>query len=224
MIATRPTATTRPARRAAVLGILVLALVTALGMVLGSSAEAKKKHKKSAGVFRATVSPNSAIPDNPATGPSTPLRSTITIGKKFKGKVVADVNVTGIQTTGSGAGAANDLVMKLSGPSGRTAYLIGKGIGDVSIGPLTLDDDSPVSICDETTLVCIDPSQTLLQPFAGTANLLFLGDRASGGLKTFRGVAMRGTWTFTIFDQDNPGTTSVLNSWGLEITAAKPVT
>jgi subtilisin-like proprotein convertase family protein len=38
------------------------------------------------------------------------------------------------------------------------------------------------------------------------------------------GVQMSGTWTFEIFDVGNIGQTSVLNSWGLQITAAKPVT
>src|SRR5436305_23128 len=107
-------------------------------MTMAGSVEAKKKHK-TASVFQQSVSPNAVIPDAPPTGPSTPLKSTITVGKKFKGKVVGDLNVTGIQTTGSGPGAARDLRMKLIAPNGRTTYLIGRSLGDVSIGPLVID-------------------------------------------------------------------------------------
>ena len=217
----------RSHNRLALLGILTLVLCLAAGMTLGGSAQAKKK-KKSANVFRAQVSPNAAVPEYPGTGHATPVLSTITVGKKFKGKTVADVNVTGLTTTGSGSGAASDLFFKLIGPSGRTVQLIGSffqgsGIGDQNIGPLTIDDDSPVSICDSSTPTCRDPSQTLLQPFAGTANENGLGTQGTGGLKTFRGVGMRGAWTLEVFDTFAGGNnTSVLNSWGLQITAQKP--
>jgi hypothetical protein len=214
-------------RRFMLLGVLALAICMALGMMLGGSAQAKKKKHKAATVFRQSLTPNAAIPDQPASGPSTPVRSTITVGKKFKGKVVGDVNVTGIQTTGSGTNAADDLAMKLTDPNGRTVYLLGanNGIGDVSIGPLTIDADSPVAICDAGgATLCSDPAQTLRRPFAGTANQQSLGTAGTGGLPALDGVGMRGTWTFTIFDQGSIGQTSVLNGWGLQITAAKPVT
>jgi hypothetical protein len=219
-------------RRIAVLGILALALCTALAMAFGGSAEAKKKKKhKTASVFLQSVAPNAAIPNNPAApGPSTPVRSTITVPKKFKGSVVGDVNVVGIQTTGSGTGAANDLSMKLTAPNGRTIYLVspnnmGNGVGDVSIGPFTIDADSPISICNQADPAnCTDPAQKLNRPFAGTANEQGLGGAGLGGLSAMNGVGMRGTWTFTIFDQSSPATTSILNGWGLQITAAKPVT
>jgi hypothetical protein len=217
-------------RGLAVLGLLALALCAVLGMGLGAQAQAKKKKKKSATVFRTQVSPNAGVAEYSGTGHATPVVSTITVGKKFKGKTVADVNVTGLQTTGSGGGAADDLFFKLTSPNGRTIQLIGSffvggGIGDQSIGPFTIDDDSPVSICDSDTLNCRDPAQTLIRPFAGTANELGLGGQGTGGLKSFRGVGMKGPWTLTVFDTDNAGnTTSVFNSWGLQITAQKPVT
>jgi hypothetical protein len=217
--------------RIAVLGILGLALCVLLVTALGGSAEAKKKKHKSASVFQQSVVVNTAVPNVPAApGPSTAVRSTITVPKKFKGKVVGDVNVLGIQTTGSGAGAANDLMMKLTAPNGRTTYLVasnnaGNGIGDVSIGPLTLDADSPISICDQANPAnCTDPAQKLDRPFAGTANEQGVGTAGMGGLPIFRGVPMRGNWTFTIFDGAGPATTSVFNGWGLQITPAKPVT
>jgi subtilisin-like proprotein convertase family protein len=205
---------------------LALALCTALGLTFGGAAEAKKKPKKVKNVvFRQSLSPNTAVPDDAASGPSTPVKSTITVaGKKFKGKVVGDLDVTGIQTTGTGANAARNLRMKLIAPNGRTVSLIGRSIGTTSIGPLTIDAQSPVSICDSATPSCPDPSQTLLPPFAGTANSQMLGGSSTGGVRGMNGVAMSGTWTFEIFDIGNIGQTSVLNSWGLQITAAKPVT
>jgi hypothetical protein len=213
-------------RRAALFGVLALALCTALGFTFGGAAEAKKKQKKTKTVvFRQSVSPNIAVPDDAASGPSTPVKSAITVsGKKFKGKVVGDLDVTGIQTTGTGAVAARNLRMKLIAPNGRTVSLIRQSIGQTSIGPLTIDAQSPVSICDSDTPDCSDPSSTLVRPFAGTANSQGLGGSSTGGVRGMNGVQMSGTWTFEIFDVGNVGQTSVLNSWGLQITAAKPVT
>jgi hypothetical protein len=218
-------------RRIAVAGILALALCTALAMTLGSAAEAKKKKHKSANVFSQSLVVNAPIPDVPTPlAPSTPVRSTITVPKKFKGKVVGDLNLLGIQTTGSGPGAAPDLRFKLTAPNGRTVYVIGSnnsmnGLGDVSIGPLTIDADSRVSVCDlPNPANCEDPAEQLVRPFAGTANEQGLGTQSTGGVASMEGVPMRGTWTFTVFDQHDPGQTSVLNGWGLQITAAKPVT
>jgi hypothetical protein len=211
-------------RRLAIAGTLALALVAVIGMTFGGSADAKKK-KKGASVYRATQSPNAAVPNNPTTSsPSTPFVSSFTVGKKFKGKTVGDVNVTGITTTGSGNGAANDLGFRVTGPTGRSVRLIGgnQTIGNVSIGPLTLDDDSPVSICDDDVSCQYSP-QTLIQPFNGTANLLFLGTGGSGPLSAFDGTQMRGNWFLSVWDQAGNATTSVLNSWGLQITAEKPV-
>jgi hypothetical protein len=212
-------------RRATVVGVLALALCTALAMTFGATADAKKKKKKTPSVFAASVTPNAAIPDDPANGPSTPITSTITVGKKFKGKTVGDVNVTGIQTTGSATDAADDVGLRLTAPDGTSVLLINPtGIGDVSIGPLTLDDDTPVAICDFVTPPCDFPDQTLNRPFAGTANLLFLGSGGSGPLSAFNGSPMRGTWTMTAWDEGDIGKTNVLNSWGVQITAARPVT
>lgn len=210
--------------RAAIVGILALALCTAFAMTFGSVADAKKKKKKSPTTFQQVLQPNAAIPDDVASGHSTPLDTTLTVGKKFKGKVVADVNVTSIQTTGSASGAASDLVMRIIAPNGRSVRLWGGDFGDQSIGPLTLDDDTPVSICDAEPPPCSWAVDTLNQPFAGTSNLQFLGSGGTGPLAQLDGLAMRGTWTFQIWDEDQIGKTSVLNSWGLQITAARPVT
>jgi hypothetical protein len=206
---------------AAVLALVVCAVAA---ISFSSAADAKtKKKSKGPGTFQQVLQPNAAIPDDVATGASTPLNSTLTVGKKFKGKVVGDVNVTSIQTTGSATGAASDLIMRIIAPNGHSVRLWSGDFGDQSIGPLTLDDDTPVSICNSDT-PCTWGPDTLLQPFAGTSNLQFLGGGGTGPLSKLDGLAMKGTWTFQIWDEGQIGKTSTLNSWGLQITAARPVT
>jgi subtilisin-like proprotein convertase family protein len=210
-------------RRLRLFGVLLLALCVGVGLAAGDVA-AKKKKKHKASVFSASVAPNVAIPDKPpGTALETPAVSTITVGKKFKGKTVGDVNVTGITTAGDSPNSAGDLNFSLSAPSGKTVLLDSNSLGGQSIGPLTLDDDTPRSVCDDTTLTCSDPDATLLRPFIGTANLIGLRNGDLGPLNIFNGVAMRGTWTFRIWDTGT-GQTSTLNSWGLQITPEKPVT
>jgi hypothetical protein len=186
-----------------------------------SSALAKKKGHGKVKTFASTLAVNKPIPDATAGVASTPVRSTITVPKKYKGKLVADVNVTGIQTTGSGTGAANDLRASLTAPNGRTLTLF-EFQGDQNLGPWTLDDDTATSICNTAVSTpCTNPNQTLHQPFAGTSNLAFNDAPALVPLANFDGVRMNGTWTFTIVDIAPPGTnngTSSLNQWGLQIT------
>lgn len=222
MVATAQHGTTPRRRR--LIGAAILALLLCLLTGALVEAEAAKKKKKAPSTFKQTKTPNAAIPEDAAAGPSTPVVSTITVPKKFKGKVVGDVNVTGIQTTGSGAGAANHLDFALRGPNGITVVLSSNGIGDDSIGPLTLDDDTPTSICDSATLTCSNPNATLLRPFAGTSNLLFQGTAGTGPLSAFDGTPLKGNWTFSIWDVVTGGAaTSTLNTWGLAIKVAKPV-
>jgi len=203
--------------RVAIVGVLTLALSVTAG--LGVSAEAKKKKKKqpSTASFSKTLATNLAIPDYPGVNPAIALRSDITVGgKKFKGKEVTDVNVT-VQTTGNLAGAAADLNAKLSAPNGRT-FILFDGVGDQSIGPWKMDDDTRTQICDrdQATLPCVDPDSTLNRPFAGTSNLNDDDDDVRP-LATFNGVSMKGNWTLTLFDDTDIGETSTLNQWRLEL-------
>jgi subtilisin-like proprotein convertase family protein len=186
----------------------------------GAAAKKKKKAKSS---FAATVTPNAAVPDEVAVGPSPEITSTIAVGKQFKGKTVGDLNVTGIRTTGVGV-AADDLTFTLVGPGGRTVQLIEDGaLNGQSIGGLTLDDDVRTSVCDDTTPPCFDPIETLNSPFAGTVNMRELETVGTSPLSTFDGTPMKGTWTLHVVDEQETGATSTLNAWGLKITAAKPV-
>jgi hypothetical protein len=206
----------------------VLVLVGALALLcLASTAQAKKKGSGKVKTFNSMIAANQAIPDSPTTGASTPLKSTIVVPKKYKGKVVADLNVTGLHTTGSAPGAANDLTGYLTAPNGRSFQLFYL-VGDQNLGPWTIDDDTSVGICNNTVPTpCTDPDQSLNRPFIGTSNTLFndVGQYPMNGtLAIFNGVSMRGTWTLTVVDTStgpNNGT-SALNQWGLQITPAKP--
>ncbi len=206
-----------PRSRATLAGVLIAALCAG-GPASAGAAKAKPK-KKTPSVAAITKTVGAPVPQDAPSGPSTPLYSTIDIGKRFKGKVVGDVNLTGITTLGSAAGAAGDLTLRLTGPTGRTVTLISSS-GDTNLGPLTLDDETRVSACT-ATVPCADPDRTLGQPFAGTANLDVFGGN-QGPLSVFDGRRMRGAWTLTAFDTSAQPTTSILASWGLRVTAAKP--
>jgi hypothetical protein len=213
-----------PRRRRIRLVVTVLLAISVAASLTAGDAAAKKKKKHKATVFSASVIANTPIPDEPALPDrDIPVVSTVTVGKKFKGKTVGDVNVTGIQTTGDQATSAGDLSMSLSAPSGRLVVLEATSLGGQSIGPLTFDDDTPTSICNSATLTCADPDSTLIRPFAGTANLLGLSQGDLAPLSVLNGVGMRGTWTFRIWDNSSNSRTSTLNSWGVQITPERPV-
>ncbi len=198
--------------------------VTAAKPVRGAkpAKKSKRKQKSSLAVTKAVGLP---IPQDAPVGPSVPVRSTITVSDKaFKGKTVGDLNVTGISTSGSAASAANDLVAKLTAPNGRTVQLFSNyGGTSISLGPWTLDDDVAVSACISDLPAECSPPFGLLPPFAGTSDLLFLGTANTGPLSVFNGSPIRGTWTFAVHDNSPAATTSILNSWGLQIAVAKPI-
>ena len=186
-------------------------------------AQAKKKGKKKGGNF-ATVTKATGAPIPDFAGPAAiPLDTVLDIGgKAFKGKVVSDVNIT-VQTTGNVAGAANDLIARLSAPSGRSTNLFTSvGGSSASIGPFVMDDDTRTLACNGTTPnFCAnnDPFATLLIPFAGRAAGFANG--AYFGLNRFYGVPMRGNWILSIWDNGNTGQKSTLTRATLEVTAVK---
>jgi subtilisin-like proprotein convertase family protein len=139
------------------------------------------------------------------------LESTIDVGKKFKGLRIRDVNAT-VQTTGSAAGAAGDLQVRLTAPNQATVFLFG-GLGGQSIGPLTLDDESPLVLLGTTSAF------SLGVPYAGTAQpgVSVIG----GALSLMDDERVRGAWTLSVADLGG-ATTSVLNSWRLSVRTGKP--
>jgi hypothetical protein len=197
-------------------GVLALALTVTIGLTLADGASAKKK--KAGGTADITKQVNQPVPDATATTNGL-LASTIAVGgKKFKGTVIRDVNVT-FQTTGSGATSAEQLAARVTAPNGMTTWLIFEDLSGQSVGPLTLDDESP-NVLGGT--VQRDPT-TLVSPYAGSAqpNCFDLF-----GVCTFwpmdNGPAS-GNWTLRVYDTDNtPVMTSVLNSWRLRVVAGKP--
>jgi hypothetical protein len=187
------------------------------GVVLGGVADAaKKKGKKGGAAVNLTKTVNLGVPDAVMGPPQRPgqLRSTITVGKKFKGKSVGAVTVT-YQTTGDDPNSVSGLFFSLIAPNGRTVNVgPAGGLGGQSIGPLTVTADSEVLTCAAVTPPCSDPAATLNRPFAGTAG--------NPDLALFRGAPMRGNWTLLVADA-SIGRTSILNFWAMSMIGAKPV-
>jgi hypothetical protein len=190
--------------------ICVLALLA--GALLGGSAIAKKKKHTTHSRANVTQIVNALVPNRTVGGPYGVLRSPITLGKKYKGKTIGDVNVT-FQTGGSSAGAASDLLVKLSAPNGNTVVLFNGGLGQ-NVGPLTLDDETRAEICNDPTPPCADPDDTLGPPYAGKAQPLESLSHLNGG-------TMKGTWILSVFDTDSTpaSTVNALGSWNLDVTA-----
>jgi hypothetical protein len=193
----------------ATIGCLVLLLTAAL---TGGVAEAKKKKKRSGGgPAVATKTVNQLVPDAVQNGFMGTLYSTIEIGKRFRGKTIGDVNLT-IQTLGASAESANDIRFRLTAPNGATVFPFSMMIG-ASIGPLTMDDETPVQTCADPNPPCFDPDRTLGPPYAGTAS--------TGDLFRLDGGPIRGTWTLRVVDLF-PMETSTLVFWRLTVTPERP--
>jgi|tagenome__1003787_1003787.scaffolds.fasta_scaffold20915657_4 hypothetical protein len=201
--------------------VAVIVLVLCLAVALGAGAASAKKKKSKPSVFTASAAPNLVVPDAVNNVNETIVTSAITVPKKFKGRTVGDLNITGVQSTGDTANAAGRLNLMLVGPGGRSVLFDAGALGGQSIGPVTFDDDTQTSICDSVT--CSDPDASLHRPFVGTTNLAFTFSGDTGPLSAFNGTPMRGAWTLYAWD-NQPGGNNVVNTWGLQITAAKPVT
>jgi hypothetical protein len=189
------------------------ALVLCLGMLAAPAWAAPKKGKR--GPVQGSQTAPLVVPDATDAGAGV-VRSTISFGKKFKGQTIGDVDVT-VQTTGAIPGAAEALTVRLTAPNGATTLLF-NGLGGQSIGPLTLDDESPVKICGNTSPPCPDPVVALVFPYIGTAAPSF------STMRILDRGPIRGTWTLSVLDVFPFGApTSVLNGWSLRIAPYRPV-
>ena len=199
-------------RRARVTGALVAAVA------LMASAVPAAEAKKGGGTVNITRTPNAPVPDRGpgATDPFGHVATTIEVGNKFKGKRIRDVDVT-VQTAGAtGTLPTNDLDMYLTAPNGATVHLVNNLFGPspgapVSIGPLTLDDESPL-------LLGRGPPENpteLYAPYSGSARPV------QGALAELDNGRVKGTWTLEVTD-NNDGETSVLSSWTLNVDTGKP--
>jgi hypothetical protein len=185
--------------------ILIAAGVAGLALATPAGAMAKQ----GSGRVNLTQQVSQGVPDR-ATGsaPFGVLTSTITVGKKFKGKRVRDVNVT-LQTLGSSATSAADLFAILTAPNGATVTLF-NGLAGQSIGPLTLDDESRLHLGSAS---CVDPTG-LCAPYTGAAE-------PTGELASMDNGRVKGTWTLKVVDLATSNT-SILSFWGLNVAAGNP--
>lgn len=204
------------------IGLTALAAALAAGLSLAAPAVAAKKGR---GVLDDTTVVNAPIPDRPSGGTAIVgrLDSTTTVGRRFKGRVIRDVNVT-VQTMGtSGNEPASQIVANLTAPNGAITRLFGGLLPPVapptfssfvpfpSLGPLTLDDESRLNIGAFAPRSPVE----LYAPYAGSA-------RPTGKpLAVMDGGPVRGAWTLTVLDAVN-GQTSNLASWTLNVTAGRP--
>src|SRR6266545_146382 len=195
--------------------VLLATVMGALALAVPTAGGAKAK-KKGTGTVDITQAVNQAIPDQTSfAAPRIPLISMIEVGKRFKGKRIRDVNVTA-QTVGtSGSAPAFDLTARLTAPNGATTVLWTNGRSGSSIGPLTLDDESPLRLGSGPP---VDP-QALYAPYVGVAQPF--GDP----LAVMDGGPVRGTWTFEIVDvlsmSGNQGTSTLVH-WSLNVATGKP--
>jgi subtilisin-like proprotein convertase family protein len=200
----------RPSRR--ILRAAIAALIVAAAV--GPAAEAKKAKK--AKPLDVTQQVGAPIPDR-GPGTSAPqglLTRTIDAGRRFKRLRIRDVNVT-VQVNGAvGLNPTGDVQALLTSPSGATSQLFGSlGVFDTlstSIGPLTLDDESELSLAQSDN---VDPT-ALAKPWIGAAN-------PQSPLAVMDGDRVVGDWTLRVLDV-TAGESSVLTSWRLQVTTGRP--
>jgi hypothetical protein len=182
---------------------------------LPSGAAAKKNGKKDKSTANVTVNVNGIINTAPSNNQSGILTSTATLGKKFKGRIISDVNVT-LQGSANGAGSSiNALRGRLTAPNGDTVDLFSDFLSGQVLGPLTLDDETPVILAGGVT-PSPDPD-ALNAPYAGTAE-------PTGLLSAMDFGPARGTWTLRIRNQDtNPLHLHTLAQWSLRVKTGPPL-
>lgn len=197
--------------------LVLLALTLSVTLGVSAVADAKKKKQKVGGTATISKTVNAAIPDGTASGPGV-LNSTVDLGgKKFKKTRIRDVNVT-FQTTGSSAASAADIVASLTSPNGSTTYLVFGGLAGASIGPLTIDDESPLLAVPGAGPT---PFPFLGSPYVGTVQgAVAAGFGLAGCLCKMDDGPAPGTWTLRVIDF-GAGDTSTLNSWKLVVQAGK---
>jgi hypothetical protein len=195
--------------------ILVLALSLSVTLALGAGgvAGAKKSKKKSA-TASVAVSSGQVVPTATSGLASGILTSTATVGKKFKGRQIDDVNVV-LLANASGAGSSiNALRANLTAPNGNTINLFGDFLSGQVLGPLTLDDETPIFLSGGVT-PSPDP-EALNAPYAGKAS-------PSEFLSNLDGGPARGTWTLKIRNQDiNAAHIHTLVQWQLQVKTRRP--
>jgi hypothetical protein len=188
-------------------------LVTALVLGLAPAAGAKKDDPPKTRTVRVSQVVGQSIPNVTATQDGrleSPMRLK---GRKLDDRKISDVNVT-VQTVGSGGNAAGELRAILSAPNGASTWLFGGGLAGPNIGPLTLDDETPMFI----GLGLPRSPEQLGAAYQGTAQPVCFFAFGSCSLSTLDDGRVRGTWILRMYDTTG-AQTSTLIGWSLEIKA-----
>ena len=149
----------------------------------------------------------------------TPLVQTFKLsGKNVKGKQVLDVNLT-MNSSGSGAGANDDLRAKLVGPKGDVNGVPIPSLGSAMVN-LKFDQQVLLVPCNPLDLVASDCNYLQGGNAAGTLGTM------TGGLNdnvnpVYKGSNPKGTWTLFTWDTDPNATTSTLGTTTLEVKTGK---
>jgi hypothetical protein len=195
------------------------------------TASAKKKNRGPVNVSKVA---NLAIPDGSTVHGV--ASSTIRLGKRFKGRLIRDVDVT-LQTTGTGDKTFNtsggpltgpfegaDVGAILRAPNGGHVTLFDPGdlfppvlstmplaLGALpNVGPVTLDDEAEIDLPGEAVGLNANDPTVLEPPYVGRAR------PPVKPLRLLEGGPARGAWTLTMRDGDATGTSN-LASWRLRI-------
>jgi subtilisin-like proprotein convertase family protein len=202
--------------RLPLLGVLALALCVFVGLTAGT-AEAKKKKKKAANV-NITKQVNQVIPPAPSPPPDTNgvLQSTITVGKKFKGREVRDVDVTETYNASGTGSFVDDIRTYLTAPNGATSELTSNLFG-TSVGPLTLNDESRLYLSSQNPANNAD-TDALYAPYVGTAQPWYIP------LNVMDGSPVKGNWTLWALNFDNNANhVHTFVSWTLKVATRAPL-
>jgi len=146
------------------------------------------------------------------------LASTITVAdKKFTNTQIRDVNVTLTTLAATGPSPADDLSARVTAPNGATTWLIAPGsLAGSSVGPLTLDDESPNRIFTNSLAPTI-----LGPPYIGTAQPDCGFVRGGCIFSAMDGGPASGVWTLRIYDVGDATESNTLASWRLNAIAGK---
>jgi hypothetical protein len=219
-----------------------LAVVIALALaVTAADASARQKNQGSVNVSKVA---NLAIPDKsgpPGSGIDGVASSTIRLGKRFRGRLVRDVDIT-LQTTGTGDKTLNtsagpvtgpfegvDIGAILRAPNGGHVTLFENGdlfppifstmptvFGALpNLGPLTLDDEASIDLPGELVGLNTNDPTVLEAPYDGRARPPYKP------LRLLDGGPARGAWTLTMRDGGETGTSN-LASWRLRLVTGTP--
>lgn len=194
------------------------ALALTLALALGVAPAAAKKLKS---VITVTGANATSVPVPEATTTTNgQVASTITLqGKPLAGRRIRDVNAT-LQTTGTNPVSGATLTARLISPNNTATWLLGGDTFSQDVGPLTLDDETFVSI--ESGPVGSDVTR-LAAPYNGTAQPDCFLAFGQCGLFVLDNGPVAGEWTLLLTDTSTAGpATSTLVGWSLRVRAGRP--